>query len=151
MEGMPDRVIFVTITSKGNGRDESEIRRAWEHALSQVVAPGVEKIDKITVLPAPPPQKDEQRQPDMRDISKISLTAREDEKTPPKFYYTLDEKQWWEIPGELTKVWQLKFMPRDLGITEGVVKIRGQMGDEKVDGLVRIKSAQKHVLELVEP
>jgi len=151
MEELPDKkMIFVTIASKGNGRDDSEIREAWERALTGVVSPGVETIEKVTVLPAAPSKQEEQKPPEMKSTRRISLIVREEEKPPPKFYYTLDDKQWWEIPGELIKVWQLRFMPRDIGVTEGVVKVRGELGDEKVQGLIRIKSAQKHVLELVE-
>jgi hypothetical protein len=151
MEELSDKkMIFVTIASKGNGRDDSEIREAWERALTGVVSPGVETIEKVTVLPAAPSKQDEQKPPETKSTHRISLIVREEEKPPPKFYYTLDDKQWWEIPGELIKVWQLRFMPRDIGVTEGVVKVRGELGDEKVQGLIRIKSAQKHVLELVE-
>ncbi len=151
MEQASDKkMIFVTIASKGNGRDESEIRQAWERALTGVIAPGIENIEKITILPVPPSKQDEERPPDATSPREISLTISE-EKACPRFYYTLDEKRWWEISGELTKVWQLRFMPRDIGITEGVVKVKAELGDKRVEGLVRIRSAQKHVLELVEP
>jgi len=152
MEGTHEKkMIFITIASKGNGRDEGEIREAWERALSRAAAPGVERVEKVTIVSAPPSRANEQQPSDLKEMPKISLTVREEERPPPKFYYSLDEKQWWEIPGELTKVWQLRFVPKDIGVTEGVIKVRGEIGDQKVQGWVHIRSAQKHVLELAEP
>jgi len=149
---LPDkRVIFATIVSKGNGRDEEEIREAWERTLSGVVAPGVESVEKVTVVSAPPPRPDEQPRPEHAGSSRISLTVREEEGPPPKFYYSIDEKQWWEIPGEITRVWQLRFIPRDIGVREGVIKVRGEFGDQRVERTIRIRSTQQHVLELAEP
>lgn len=157
MEEMSDkRMIFITVVSRGDNRNEMEVKQTWERALSEVLAPGIESLEKVTILPAPPLvrapiKEDEQRPADLKTISGISLAVREEEKPPPKFYYTLDERQWWEIPGELTKVWQLRFVPKDLGITEGHIKVRGELGDRKVEGRVYIKSNQRHVLELAEP
>jgi len=149
---VPDkRMIFVTIASDGDGRGEKEIREAWERALGGVVAQGVEKVEKVTVVSAPPPKVDEETPGGLRETPEISLRVREEEKPPPKFYYSLDEKQWWEIPGELTKVWQLRFIPKDIGVREEVIKIRGEFGDQKVERTIHIRSAQQHVLELAEP
>ena len=152
MSELPEKkVIFATIVSKGNGRDEREIREAWERTLSGVVAQGVESVEKVTVVSAPPPKSDEQSKPEHAGPSKISLTVREEEGPPPKFYYSMDEKQWWEIPGEITRVWQLRFIPRDIGVREGVIKVRGEFGDQRVERTIRIRSTQQHVLELAEP
>jgi len=149
---VPDkRMIFVTIASDGDGRREGEIREAWERALGEVLAPGVETIEKVTVVSAPPPRGDEGLPIGVRETPEISLRVREEEKPPPKFFYSLDEKQWWEIPGELTKVWQLRFIPKDIGVREGVIVIRGQFGVQKVERRIHIRSAQQHVLELAEP
>jgi len=151
-EEVPDkRMIFITVTSKGNGRDAAEITRAWEQAVGAVVAPGIEHLEKVTVVSAPPPRAGDETVPDLRETPKISLTAREEERPPPRFFYSLDEKQWWEIPGELTKVWQLRFIPRDIGVREGVIKVKGEFGDQSVERTIRIRSAQQHVLELAEP
>jgi len=152
LEGVFDkRVIFATIISKGNGRDEAEIREAWERALNEVVTPGIESVEKVTVVSAASSKADERRQPDRIGPPEISLRVREEEKPPPKFYYSLDEKQWWEVPGELTKVWQLRFIPTDIGVREGVISIRGEFGDQRVERRIRIRSTQQHVLELAEP
>jgi len=152
LEEIPDkRVIFATIVSKGNGRDEAEIKEAWERTLSGLVIPGIESVEKVTVVPAAPLRTEERRQPDRVGPPKISMRVREEERPPPKFYYSLDEKQWWEIPGEITKVWQLRFMPKDIGVREGVIKVRGEFGDQRVEHTIRIRSTQQHVLELAEP
>lgn len=145
------RVIFATIVSKDNGRDEREIREAWERALSGVVTPGVERVEKVTVVSAPSPKMDEQPEPNHMGPSKISLTIREEERPPPKFYYSLDEKQWWEIPGEITKVWQLRFIPKDIGVREGVINVRGEFGDQRVETRIKLRSTQQHILEMAEP
>jgi len=145
------RVIFATIVSKGNGRDEAEIKEAWERTLSGAVTPGIESLEKVTVVSAVPAKTNEQRQPDRIGPSKISFTVREEDRPPPKFYYSLDEKQWWEIPGEMTRVWQLRFLPKDIGVREGVIKVRGEFGDQRVERTIRIRSTQQHVLELSEP
>jgi hypothetical protein len=143
-------MIFVTIASKGDERKEEEIRAAWERALSGAVARDVENVEKITVVSAPPSEKNELKPPSPVEPSKISLTIRREEEPPPKFYYGLSEGQWLEIPGELPRVWQFRFNPRDIGITEGMIKIRGDMGDRRVHCWVHVKSTGKHVLELAE-
>jgi len=51
----------------------------------------------------------------------------------------------------LTKVWQLRFIPTDIGVREGVISIRGEFGDQRVERRIRIRSTQQHVLELAEP
>jgi len=148
---MPDKkMIFVTIASEGNTRGEGEIKETLEQALGKVLIPGVERIEKVTVVSAPP-SKEEEKPPLGTEPSEISLKIREEEKPPPKFYYSLDEKQWWEIPGELTRVWQLRFIPKDIGVREGVIKVRGEFGDQRVERRIHIRSAQQHVLELAEP
>lgn len=144
------RIIFVTIVSKGDDRGEAEIREAWERALRGVVAPGIERVAKVTVLSDVAPGPEEQRQPARISPPKMSLRVRED-RAPPKFYYSVDERQWWEIPGELTKVWQLRFMPRDIGLRDGVILVRGEIGDQRVESRIRIKSTEQQVLELAEP
>lgn len=145
------RVIFATIVSEDNGRDDRAIREAWERALSGVVTPGVEKVEKVTVVSTPSPRGEEKPPPIDTGPPKISLIVREEERPPPKFYYSLDEKQWWEIPGEITRVWQLRFIPRDIGVREGVIKVRGEFGDQRVETKIRIRSTQQHILELAEP
>ena len=154
MEGRIDkRMIFVTIANEGDSRCEREIRETWERAVSKIVAPGVERLEKVTVVSAPPPKGDEEMPVGLRETPEIplSLKVREEEKPPPKFYYSLDEKQWWEIPGELTRVWQLRFIPKDIGVREGVIKVRGEFGDQKVERKIHIRSTEQHVLELAEP
>jgi len=148
---MPDKkMIFVTIASEGNTRGEGEIKETLERALGEVLVPGVERIEKVTVVSAPPSKEEEKPPPDV-EPQEISLKVREEERPPPKFYYSLDEKQWWEIPGELTRVWQLRFIPKDIGVREGVIKVRGEFGDQRVERRIHIRSAQQHVLELAEP
>lgn len=142
------KMIFITLTSKANGRSDAQIRQTLERTIGEVMTPGID-IEKITVVSAPPTR--EERPLSAGGEPAISLTAREEEKPPPKFYYTLDEKQWWEIPGELSKVWQLKFSPKDIGATGGVVKVRGELGGQKVEGWIQIRSIQRHVIELAEP
>lgn len=144
------RMIFVTIASKDDERNEKEIREAWERTLRGAITPTVESVEKITIVSAPPPERGEQKAPRAVEPPRISLTVRREEEPPPKFYYSVDEEQWSEIPGELTRVWQFRFNPRDIGITEGVIKIRSDIGDRKVHCWVHVKSTGKHVLELVE-
>jgi len=154
VEGRIDkRMIFITVASDGDGRGEKEIREAWEQALGGVVAPGVERLEKVTVVSAPPSKGDEEMPVGLRETPEIplSLKVREEEKPPPKFYYSLDEKQWWEIPGELTRVWQLRFIPKDIGVREGIIKVKGEFGDQKVERKIHIRSSQQHILELAEP
>jgi hypothetical protein len=152
-ESSPRKVIFITINSKGDDRGEEEIRNAWERVVKGVLAPGIEGVEKVTILPAPPSQSGEQRPAEARapTESKLSLTIRREEALPPRFYYTVDDREWFEIPGERGKVWQLRFDPRDLGLGEGAIRVRVEFGDERVETWIRIKPAGKHVLEMAEP
>ncbi len=149
-ESSKRNVIFITINSKGDDRDENEIRRVWERAVKDALAPGIEDVEKVTVLSAPS-QSSESPPAEPRPEPKLSLTIRTQERHPPRFYYTFDDVEWFEIPGALSKVWQLWFDPRDLGLAGGSVKVRVDFGEERVDSWIKIKSAGKHVLEMTEP
>jgi len=56
-------MIFVTIASKDDDRNEKEIREAWERTLRGAITPNVESVEKITVVSAPPPERSEQKPP----------------------------------------------------------------------------------------
>jgi len=129
-----------------------KIRETLKRALREVLVPGVERIERVTVVFALPFKEEEKPLLDAeRPEIPLSLKVREEEKPPPKFYYSLDEKQWWEIPGELTRVWQLRFIPKDIGVREGIIKVKGEFGDQKVERKIHIRSSQQHILELAEP
>ena len=46
---------------------------------------------------------------------------------------------------------KLRFIPKDIGVREGVIKVKGEFGDQKVERRIHIRSPQQHVLELTEP
>ena len=150
-ESSERKMIFITINSKGDDRGEEEIRNSWERAVKRVLAPSIEDVEKVSILPAPPFKSSGERPAEAHAGSKLSLTIRREQALPPRFYYSFDDYEWYALPGELSRVWQLRFDPRDIGQGEESVSVRVEFEQERVDTKIRIRPPGIHILEMAEP